>query len=158
MNSTAKNTVTAEEIDALMKDAEISISTTHEKCTVVSVKLKNGFVITETSACVDKANYDVEKGKEICLQRIKNKLWELEGYCLQKFLHYKEQEEYKQAEQAKCPVKKFLFIEDGSADVEELKASLAVKNPEIFVVVYRQGSKPPEIVNNTSNIFEGLGV
>ena len=158
MNTTAKNTVTAEEIDALMKDAEISISTTHEKCTVVSVKLKNGFVITETSACVDKANYDVEKGKEICLQRIKNKLWELEGYCLQKFLHYKEQEEYKQAEQAKRPVEKFLFIEDGSADVEELKASLAVKNPEIFVVVYRQGSKPPEIVNNTNNIFEGLGL
>ena len=87
MNSTAKNTVTAEEIDALMKDAEISISTTHEKCTVVSVKLKNGFVITETSACVDKANYDVEMGTKICLQRIKDKLWAFEGYVLQKALY-----------------------------------------------------------------------
>jgi hypothetical protein len=87
MNSTAKNTVTAEEIDALMKDAEISISTTHEKCTVVSVKLKNGFVLTESSACVDKANYDVEMGTKICLQRIKDKLWAFEGYVLQKALY-----------------------------------------------------------------------
>ena len=87
MNTTAKNTVTAEEIDAIMKDAEISISTTHEKCTVVSVKLKNGFVITETSACVDKANYDVEMGTKICLQRIKDKLWAFEGYVLQKALY-----------------------------------------------------------------------
>ena len=145
MNSTAKNTVTAEEIDALMKDAEISISTTHEKCTVVSVKLKNGFVITETSACVDKANYDVEKGKEICLQRIKNKLWELEGYCLQKSLHYKEQEEYKQA---KRPIEKFLFIEDGTVDTDELIETLSIKNPEIHVVVYRQGGRPPELMQN----------
>lgn len=158
MNTTIKNTVTAEEIDALMKDAEISISTTHEKCTVVSVKLKNGFVITETSACVDKANYDIEKGKEICLRRIKNKLWELEGYCLQKSLYIAGLEETKRIEQLKRPIEKFLFVEDGTVDVDELKEILEIKNPEIYVVVYRQGSKPPEIVNNNNSLFEGLGL
>ena len=158
MNTTIKNTVTAEEIDALMKDAEISISTTHEKCTVVSVKLKNGFVITETSACVNKANYDIEKGKEICLRRIKNKLWELEGYCLQKSLYIADLEETKRIEQLKRPIEKFLFVEDGTVDVDELKEILEIKNPEIYVVVYRQGSKPPEIVNNNKILFEGLGL
>ena len=78
-----KNKVTQEEIDELIKNAEIDVKTVFEKCTLVTVKLANGFVITESSACVDKANYDENMGKEICLERIKNKLWELEGYKLQ---------------------------------------------------------------------------
>ena len=78
-----KNTVTEQEINKLLEDAEIDVKTVFEKCTLVTVKLANGFVITESSACVDKANYDENMGKEICLERIKNKLWELEGYKLQ---------------------------------------------------------------------------
>jgi hypothetical protein len=31
-------------------------------------------------------NYDEVIGTEICKKRIENKLWELEGYCLQKEL------------------------------------------------------------------------
>lgn len=116
MNTTAKNTVTAEEIDALMKDAEISISTTHEKCTVVSVKLKNGFVITETSACVDKANYDVEMGTKICLQRIKDKLWAFEGYVLQKALYA--------AKQAAEDAKKISAKERVQQELNELEERL----------------------------------
>lgn len=54
-----------------------------DKCTLVCVKLENGFVLTESSACVDPANYNEEIGKEICFERIKNKIWELEGYRLQ---------------------------------------------------------------------------
>lgn len=76
--------VTAEEIDALINEAEINVTTVFDKCTVVSVKLKNGFVLTESSACVDKANYNLEIGTKACLERIRNKLWELEGYFLQK--------------------------------------------------------------------------
>lgn len=99
-NTTAKeNTVTAEQIDALMKDAEISISTVHDKCTVVSVKLKNGFVITESSACVDKANYNLAVGTDICMERIKNKLWQLEGYFLQKAIHFAKEQAEKQSKQ-----------------------------------------------------------
>lgn len=78
-----KNTVTQEQIDNLINEAEIEVITVFEKCTLVTVKLKNGFVLTESSACVDKINYDMEIGKEICIERIKNKLWELEGYKLQ---------------------------------------------------------------------------
>ena len=78
-----KNTVTQEDIDKIMEGAEVNVQTVFDKCTLVTVKLANGFVLVESSACVDKANYDVKIGKEICLERIINKLWELEGYKLQ---------------------------------------------------------------------------
>lgn len=84
------NTVTQSIIDKLLEEASISYATLFDKCTVVAVQLKNGFVLVESSACVDKANYDYELGKQICLERIKNKLWELEGYYLQKQLSEEE--------------------------------------------------------------------
>ena len=71
------NTVTHERIDYLMDSAIV------DKCTVVAVKTVDGFVLVESSACVDPANYDVSIGKEICLAKIRDKLWELEGYKLQ---------------------------------------------------------------------------
>ena len=42
-----------------------------------------GFVIVESSSCVDPINYSEVMGTSICIDRIKNKLWELEGYKLQ---------------------------------------------------------------------------
>ena len=80
------NTVTKEQINALLESAEISAETKFDKVTVVVCKLKNGFVIAEASGAVDPANYSEEIGKEVCMTRIENKLWELEGYCLQKRL------------------------------------------------------------------------
>lgn len=41
--------------------------------------------------------------------------------------------------------KQFLFIEDGSVDIEMLADELAEKNPAIKIVVYRQGSRMPEL-------------
>lgn len=78
-----KNTVTQEDIDKILEGAEAEVRTAFDKCTIVTVKLKNGFILTESSACVDPVNYDAKIGYEICLERIKNKLWELEGYRLQ---------------------------------------------------------------------------
>lgn len=42
-------------------------------------------------------------------------------------------------------VKRFLFVEDGSVDTDDLAAQLE-NNPEIAIVVYRQGSTPPQLV------------
>lgn len=78
-----KTSITNEDIDAILKDAKIERTKIFDKCTLVSVKLKNGFVITESSACVDPANYDDRIGYECCMKAIRNKLWELEGYRLQ---------------------------------------------------------------------------
>lgn len=77
-----KNTVTQEMIDNLVAKSKIKVKTIFKKCTIVVLKLPNGFILTESSACVDKDNYDPEIGKEICLNKIKDRLWELEGYRL----------------------------------------------------------------------------
>lgn len=76
--------VTQAEIDLLLNSADVQVRTEFGKCTVVTVRLRNGFILTESSACVDPANYDVELGKKLCFQHIENRLWELEGYALQK--------------------------------------------------------------------------
>lgn len=80
---TSKNTVTKETIENLYKQSEKKVETYWEKCTVMTVQLPNGFTIVEHSACVDPANYDEQIGLEICERKIKDKLWELEGYVLQ---------------------------------------------------------------------------
>ena len=54
-----------------------------EKTTVTQVTLVNGFVITESSSCVDPANFDMAMGEQICVERIENKIWELLGFLLQ---------------------------------------------------------------------------
>ena len=78
-----ENTVTQEQIDEIFNSATRSESVAFHKCLVVTVQLKNGFIIVESSACVDEKNFDLTIGREICFDRIKNKLWELEGYKLQ---------------------------------------------------------------------------
>ena len=85
------NRVTQEQISALIAESEIKVETVYGKVTVVNCKLPNGFVITEASGSVDPANYDVNIGKGICMERITNKLWELEGYALAKKLAEREE-------------------------------------------------------------------
>ena len=82
----SKNKVTQEQIAKLISESKIDVTTVQEKCTVVTVTLKSGFILTESSACVDKANYNKEIGTHCCMERIERKLWELEGYALQKEL------------------------------------------------------------------------
>ena len=77
------NTVTEEQINKIIENADVKVKSVFGKCTIVTVQLKNGFVITESSACVDPINYDEVIGINICMDKIKNKLWELEGYRLQ---------------------------------------------------------------------------
>lgn len=85
-----KTKVEEKDIDELINNADIDVKTVLDKCTVVTVRLKNGFILTESSACVDSKNYDEEIGEKICLDKIRDKLWLLEGYKLQDKL-YKEE-------------------------------------------------------------------
>lgn len=80
------NTIKIEQIEQLLNEAEVTATTVFKKVTVVAVQLSSGFVVVESSGAVYEENYDFELGKEICLKRIKDKLWELEGYVLQKEL------------------------------------------------------------------------
>lgn len=40
----------------------------------------------------------------------------------------------------------FLYVEDGSVDYDELVEDLALHNPGIKVILYRQGSAKPELI------------
>lgn len=75
--------ITKEAVDALIAASKVEDVKLGAKSTVVSVTLPNGFVIIESSSCVDPANYDHELGKKICLGRVVDKVWMLEGYRLQ---------------------------------------------------------------------------
>ena len=60
-----------------------NISKFGDKTTVVHATLRNGFIITEASSCVDTINFDMKIGEEICLGKIKDKVWGLLGFLLQ---------------------------------------------------------------------------
>lgn len=78
-----KDTVEQEDIEKLIREAKVETKTMGQKTTFVMVTLKNGFVLSETSSCVDPANYDEKVGERAALGRITSRLWELEGYRLQ---------------------------------------------------------------------------
>lgn len=62
---------------------EVHVSKVGEKTTVVRVVLKNGFEIVESSACVDAANYCEEIGIDVCMKKIKDRIWGYLGFLLQ---------------------------------------------------------------------------
>lgn len=77
-----KNRVTSDMVDELIDNSEVIVDTLFDNCTMVALRLPDSFVIVETSACVDPDNYSEEIGFDICMERIRNKVWELEGYKL----------------------------------------------------------------------------
>lgn len=86
-----KNTVTREQVLANMQDVHVeTIDALGKPVTVVTVKMQNGFILCESSSCVDPANYDVNIGKEICLKKIEDKVWFLLGFLLQNNLYLEE--------------------------------------------------------------------
>lgn len=78
--------VTQERINRLIENAEVKEFVIFDKCLICAYKLQNGFIIVESSACVDPSNFDIEIGRKICREHLENKLWELEGYvCQEKY-------------------------------------------------------------------------
>lgn len=68
------DTITQTMVDEFITFKEVH--TVGEKTTVVHATLKNGFEIVESSSCVD-------PGAEICMKRIKDRVWHLLGFALQ---------------------------------------------------------------------------
>ena len=77
-------------IGSKMVDEFISSVDTYtigDNTTVVRCVLRNGFSIVESSSCVDPKNYSERMGQEICIGKIKDKIWELLGFLLQTAWH-----------------------------------------------------------------------
>lgn len=78
--------ITEEYISEIMENSEFEVFTSFDKCTIVSCRLPNGFVITESSSCVNAEDYNEEVATNICLDKIADKVWELEAYRLQQHI------------------------------------------------------------------------
>lgn len=55
--------------------------------------------------------------------------------------------EEQKREESQKPYKKFMFVEDGSVDTDTLIAEMERTNPEIRIIVYRQGANKPEFLD-----------
>ena len=69
-------------IEDMINHSRIAISKVFNKCTIVACQLPNGFVIVESSACIEPKDYDEAIGVEACLNRIKNRVREMEAYAI----------------------------------------------------------------------------
>lgn len=88
-SSEIKKSLTQQDIDDIINKTEIITMTMFGKTTIVVAKLPNGFVLVESSSCVSPESYDEVVGIEICMEKIENKIWEMEGYKLQSKLEGK---------------------------------------------------------------------
>lgn len=82
---TSKPSISQEMVDNFISAKEVS--TMGGKVTVVRATLRNGFELVESSACVSAENYDEKMGAEICMEKIKDKVWLLLGFLLQTAVH-----------------------------------------------------------------------
>lgn len=79
-----KVTVTDEQVAENMQDVLVKTEIEFEKpVTYVTIRMKNGFTLRESTTCVDPANYNEEIGKKICLDKLEDRIWHLLGYTLQ---------------------------------------------------------------------------
>ena len=72
-------------ISQMMVDEFIAydeVVTIEPATTLVRCHLRNGFVITEASTCVDPANYSQNIGAEICRKKIEDQIWSYLGFLL----------------------------------------------------------------------------
>jgi len=76
-----QSTITDEMVDDFI--VRENVYTLGGKTTVVIITLANGFELTESSSCVDPANYSEEIGRRICVERIRDRVWHLLGFLLQ---------------------------------------------------------------------------
>lgn len=128
-------TVTQEHIDKIISNCEVIVDSVFDKCTVVFCKLPNGFVIVEYSACVSPENYNEEIGFDICMKKIENKIWELEGYLLQTLYSAEKEAEDEECPcgfcdgfcddciHDECPVDGYIGDEDDFEDEDEMNCS-----------------------------------
>lgn len=78
-----KNKLTIDDVKGVICNEEYVFKDTLTLCMLT---LKNGFIVTGESACLDVSHYDKEIGKQIAFECALNKIWELEGYLLKQRL------------------------------------------------------------------------
>lgn len=76
-----ENSITQKDVDNFIEKTEtIKMG---DKTTVVQATFKNGFSMVSGSSCVEPKNFDMEIGKQCCMEKIKDHVWEFLGFLLQ---------------------------------------------------------------------------
>ena len=79
--------VTDDVINAEIKIEEYVYCQSSPTLTICVLALRNGFSVVGQSACVDPAEFDPEKGKELAFQDARSKVWAFLGFRLADNLH-----------------------------------------------------------------------
>lgn len=74
------NTVTQEEVNALLDTAETQEHVFWGKELIVSYKLDSGFTVSGRAAVIDPANFKMDIGRKVAREDAANQVWKLEGY------------------------------------------------------------------------------
>lgn len=82
-----KNKITKEDIDKILSKTLVKVEKYGDKTVVLMATLPNGFVIIESSSCIDPVNFNMSIGEQICMDKLVDKIYELECYKLQSKLH-----------------------------------------------------------------------
>jgi|LAHU01.1.fsa_nt_gb hypothetical protein len=77
------NKVPEAEIRLVMDESDFICETKFGKCTVVTMRLPNGYVLVESSGCVSPEDYDEALGVDLCKQALERKVWQLYGFLQQ---------------------------------------------------------------------------
>lgn len=76
-----EDTITQKDVDSFISKVEaIKMG---DKTTVVQATFKNGFSMVSGSSCVEPKNFDMEIGKQCCMEKIKDHVWGFLGFLLQ---------------------------------------------------------------------------
>ena len=67
-------------VDAILREATIYERVSFDRCLTLSVKLKNGYILIESCASMDRDSFDVDACKKACMDKIHERLTELEIY------------------------------------------------------------------------------
>lgn len=58
-------------------EAEKTVHLDYGNLIIMSVKLQNGYILVEHSICMDSKEFDIDKGMELCKEKILNRLLEI---------------------------------------------------------------------------------
>lgn len=76
--------LSSEAIDKQIHSVEYHVFA--NKTTICCMKLRNGFHVVGTAACVDPANFREQVGRDVSWTNARAQIWQLEGYLLQQKL------------------------------------------------------------------------
>lgn len=79
----ASHGVDPREVERVIAESRVEVRTAFDKCTVVAMRLPNGFVLVESSGCVSPEDYDEELGVQICMDQLTHRVWQLYGFLQQ---------------------------------------------------------------------------